>query len=144
MLDIKEDSSHSISEAADVVPEQLIFKTPTAYRRRSVTVLTPSTCTMNPTYASTPAKDVALDKWLEGRGEPAASYQHLKQIDDENKENYEGEVDQSKNASYEDLKIPETGEQTLPIRDVEVDAKEALEDLFKLIIDVSILMFFIL
>lgn len=138
----------------------ITFKTPNAYKRRSVAFFTPNTerkVAYTP-YASTPGPDPSdlkrrLDKWLKTRGKSLGCYNHLKCFglkydtvtqNTENKENVEVQTDLSK-GSYEDLSIIMENNDVLKPSvhteeklDLEVIAKEALKDLHKLILEVGI------
>lgn len=111
-----------------------IFKTPSAYKRRSV-LLTPSTVGA-PKYVSTPRKNLNLQDWLDDKGESVANYHYLKKFDEENKENCE--INTFHNDSLEELKI-KRNDQTA----TDYNPKEALEDLHKLILKVTIYLFYI-
>lgn len=107
-----------------------IFRTPMAYMRRSVVDETPKVVSNNTFDFSQPPQDLDLINWLEERGEPIANYHHLRVFDEENKENVEEKPEDVKSSSYEDLNI-EIERKENPI----CDAKGALEDLLKLILD---------
>lgn len=152
---LNQQTTKSKSDESNVIT----FKTPNAYKRRSIAFFTPSTerkVSYTP-YASTPAPDPAdlkrkLDKWLKSRGKSLQSFHHLKCFgikhdqathNEENKENIEVKQDLSK-GSYEDLKIVVDADAvTHSVNDdekvdLEVIARGALTDLRKLILEVSL------
>lgn len=137
-----------------------VFKTPSAYERRSVCPFTPGSVRKSSLFrASTPAPvelqklQDRLNKWLKSRGKPLASFHHLRcfginednkvqspvEIYEENKENIE--VINEKSESYESLNIvslepqkPEVSKETdMPPEELARIAKEAMVELQKLI-----------
>ncbi|KAJ8919855.1 hypothetical protein NQ315_006384 [Exocentrus adspersus] len=133
----------------------IIFKTPSAYERRSVTRFTPKSAfsrrsrSLYRSSASLPSLDdlqKRLNDWLTKRGKSISSFHHLKcfseekrehvVIDEENKENVDVDQDLDK-GSYEDLKVEKSVYREEPVvlngDNTEAVAKAALEDLLKLI-----------
>ncbi|KAJ8985539.1 hypothetical protein NQ317_019922 [Molorchus minor] len=150
---------HEISPIAEGSREtSIIFKTPSAYERRSVARFTPrSTISSRRSiyHLTTPLPSLMdlekrLNDWLVKRGKSLSSFHHLKcfgieqdgtitkPIDEENKENIEVEHDLDR-SSYEDLRITisQSNRPEKPVvlneENAECVARGALEDLLKLI-----------
>lgn len=124
------------------------FKTPSAYKRRSISFKTPSSaCSIISHRTSTPKLPThaelqrRLNDWLVKRGKCPSSYTNLKafsswgiqETDEENKENVEGEGI-PENGSYEDLRIPQKEKEDIK-ENINV-ARDALSDLLTLITEV--------
>ncbi|CAH1973821.1 unnamed protein product [Acanthoscelides obtectus] len=129
--------------------ENLVFRTPSAYQRRSVAKFTPNTSARRSLFVQSKVFPTLeelqhrLNGWLLKHGKNPTTFSHLQElvgqkVGDEDKENV---VEVPKNAgSYEDLHIlPEEAKPKLQISGEETDhlAREALQDLFKLIQEVS-------
>lgn len=136
-----------------------VFKTPLAYKRRSIAFFTPNT-THKVSYTpltSTPGPNpddlkIRLEKWLKSRGKSLGGYDHLKCFginhdiltkNEENKENIERNNADAE-GSYEDLRITppaepkETDKNHLEM-DLRQIARDALKDLRKLMSEVLFL-----
>lgn len=133
------------------------FKTPTAYNRRSITHCTPSTGrkSIYKLHCSTPAHDLQkrLNEWLDRRGKSIGSFHHLKcfgllrndvELLQEHKEN-DRNKNNTKNESLKNkpLKISNNGSDMGTNAEINLNfayiAKDALDDLHKLIQDVNII-----
>lgn len=82
--------------------------------------------------------ELGLNEWLLEKGKDAMSFQHLKQYDDDNKENYQcNDPHQLSDDSYEALNIKETKDEESN-QDIALEKStpmQALEDLHKLIVE---------
>nr|CAH7742812.1 unnamed protein product [Callosobruchus chinensis] len=131
--------------------ESLIFRTPSAYQRRSVARFTPSTSSKRSQYSQSKILPTLeelqhrLNGWLLKRGKNPTTFAHLQQlggqkIGEEDKENVEVNPESVKVGSYEDLHIlpmePEP-QQQITETDIEKVARDALQDLLQLIQEVS-------
>ncbi|XP_018564806.1 uncharacterized protein LOC108906124 [Anoplophora glabripennis] len=155
---------HDISPIAESSRESsIVFKTPSAYERRSIAKSTPKSILSTRRSLYRPATPLPslydlqkrLNDWLVKRGKSLGSFHHLKCfgeqdkeleiVDEENKENIEVNQDLSK-GSYEELRIEHsnyecpsesTTAKPLVLNDGNAEgiAKAALEDLVKLIQD---------
>ncbi|KAJ8928107.1 hypothetical protein NQ314_019333 [Rhamnusium bicolor] len=166
LIDISSLKANTVQHNISPIPEgsresSVIFKTPSAYERRSIARFTPKSVASvrrSLYHASTPLPSLndlqkRLNDWLAKRGKSLSTFHHLKcfgvqgseqePIDDENKENIEVDEDLDK-GSYEDLKISvendsaksKTSSSKSPLSNEENSesvAKAALEDLLKLI-----------
>ncbi|CAH0561996.1 unnamed protein product [Brassicogethes aeneus] len=144
-------SKKRLSKSAENInnDESIVFKTPSAYERRSLACKTPMSTNRKSLFnhCSTPRLPThaelqeRLNKWLLKRGKSLSTYTHLKcfgshgqkkgeQIDEENKENIEVKDE----GSYEDLLII-SKEETVSEHESEELAKTALLDLHQLILE---------
>ncbi|VEN35056.1 unnamed protein product [Callosobruchus maculatus] len=127
--------------------ESLIFRTPSAYQRRSVARFTPSTSSRRSQYSQSKILPTLeelqrrLNGWLLKRGKNPTTFAYLQQlgghkIGEEDKENVEVNREPVKAGSYEDLHIlplePEP-QQQISEKDIEKVARDALQDLLQLI-----------
>ncbi|GJQ79497.1 hypothetical protein Trydic_g16350 [Trypoxylus dichotomus] len=148
MQQLQEESELDIS-VTPIKKKELLFKTPFAYNRRSIVQLTPSTDrkSIYKLHSSTPAPSdlqKRLNEWLVKHGKSLSSFHHLKcfglhnttnehketyEKDEENKENLQNVEDENRKS----IKLEET-HHTANI-DYETVAKDALDDLHKLIQD---------
>lgn len=149
---------HPVKQQKIAGAEQVQFKTPIAYKRRSTIFATPNTCIAKsrPSFASTPGPSAydlqkRLNDWLKKHGKPVKTFDNLKSFgikhdritkNEENKENIETKIE--KDDSYEELGITQ---EEVPVKeeckskeevqqDLVVIAKDALKDLRKLILEV--------
>nr|XP_023023447.1 uncharacterized protein LOC111511647 [Leptinotarsa decemlineata] len=126
---------HTISPIAEISQEgNLTFKTPSAYKRRSVFRLTPQSSNLSRRSIYHPSNDLPsleelqkrLNDWLVKRGKSISMFSHLKHfqspavITEENKENIEDNYVPNK-GSYEDLMI-------VPSEDLDDGAKNNKPD----------------
>ncbi|KAG5877341.1 hypothetical protein JTB14_030712 [Gonioctena quinquepunctata] len=139
---------HNISTISEVSHEgALLFKTPSAYERRSMFKYTPRSTNISRRSIYHPSSDLPsledlqkrLNDWLIKRGKSISLFTHLKRYqspDEENKENIEVDPYMDR-GSYEDLRIPKTEDNASKEKTGDLDnenlAKAALVDLNNLI-----------
>nr|CAI5853431.1 unnamed protein product [Callosobruchus analis] len=127
--------------------ESLVFRTPSAYQRRSIARFTPSTSSRRSQYSQSKILPTLeelqrrLNGWLLKRGKNPTTFAYLQQLGghklgEENKENVEVIPEPVKTGSYEDLHILPVGpepKQKISEKDIEKVARDALQDLLQLI-----------